>query len=240
MNEHMRVGHEYPTIRQALAYSFGLDSPGLRRRLRDRRPRRVRRPRPGAARRPRAGGPRSATRRSCSGIHRPIDEILDAPGRRVTRGLDRARTTGSCAPAGASRSTPRRSGSCARPAARSPRTGSCASGTGSSSSPRRPELCAEVTLMPVARARRRRGGAVRRHHAAARADGRRRCGSSPRSARSSTGRSARPADVARLRPFDPAERVVHARRDPARPARARRPGRASSASRARRSRSPAT
>jgi chlorite dismutase len=26
MNEHIRVGHEYPTIRQALAYSFGLDS----------------------------------------------------------------------------------------------------------------------------------------------------------------------------------------------------------------------
>jgi chlorite dismutase len=26
MNEHMRVGHEYPTVRQALAYSFGLDS----------------------------------------------------------------------------------------------------------------------------------------------------------------------------------------------------------------------
>ena len=26
MNEHMRVGHEYPTIRQALAYSFGLDA----------------------------------------------------------------------------------------------------------------------------------------------------------------------------------------------------------------------
>ena len=26
MNEHMRVGHAYPTIRQALAYSFGLDS----------------------------------------------------------------------------------------------------------------------------------------------------------------------------------------------------------------------
>ena len=26
MNEHMRIGHEYPTIRQALAYSFGLDS----------------------------------------------------------------------------------------------------------------------------------------------------------------------------------------------------------------------
>jgi chlorite dismutase len=26
MNEHMRVGHDYPTIRQALAYSFGLDS----------------------------------------------------------------------------------------------------------------------------------------------------------------------------------------------------------------------
>lgn len=25
MNEHMRVGHEYPMIRQALAYSFGLD-----------------------------------------------------------------------------------------------------------------------------------------------------------------------------------------------------------------------
>jgi chlorite dismutase len=26
MNEHMRVGHEFPMIRQALAYSFGLDS----------------------------------------------------------------------------------------------------------------------------------------------------------------------------------------------------------------------
>jgi chlorite dismutase len=26
MNEHMRVGHDYPNIRQALAYSFGLDS----------------------------------------------------------------------------------------------------------------------------------------------------------------------------------------------------------------------
>jgi chlorite dismutase len=25
MNEHMRVGHEYPSVRQALAYSFGLD-----------------------------------------------------------------------------------------------------------------------------------------------------------------------------------------------------------------------
>jgi chlorite dismutase len=25
MNEHMRVGHGYPTVRQALAYSFGLD-----------------------------------------------------------------------------------------------------------------------------------------------------------------------------------------------------------------------
>jgi chlorite dismutase len=26
MNEHMRIGHEYPQVRQALAYSFGLDS----------------------------------------------------------------------------------------------------------------------------------------------------------------------------------------------------------------------
>jgi chlorite dismutase len=26
MNEHMRVGHRYPQVRQALAYSFGLDS----------------------------------------------------------------------------------------------------------------------------------------------------------------------------------------------------------------------
>ncbi len=25
MNEHMRIGHEYPMVRQALAYSFGLD-----------------------------------------------------------------------------------------------------------------------------------------------------------------------------------------------------------------------
>ena len=26
MNEHMRIGHDYPLVRQALAYSFGLDS----------------------------------------------------------------------------------------------------------------------------------------------------------------------------------------------------------------------
>jgi len=26
MNEHMRVGHDYPAIRQTLGYSFGLDS----------------------------------------------------------------------------------------------------------------------------------------------------------------------------------------------------------------------
>jgi chlorite dismutase len=26
MNEHMRIGHQYPSVRQALAYSFGLDS----------------------------------------------------------------------------------------------------------------------------------------------------------------------------------------------------------------------
>ena len=26
MNEHMRVGHDYPTVRQVLAYSFGLDA----------------------------------------------------------------------------------------------------------------------------------------------------------------------------------------------------------------------
>jgi chlorite dismutase len=25
MNEHMKIGHQYPSIRQALAYSFGLD-----------------------------------------------------------------------------------------------------------------------------------------------------------------------------------------------------------------------
>ena len=25
MNEHMKVGHQYPSVRQALAYSFGLD-----------------------------------------------------------------------------------------------------------------------------------------------------------------------------------------------------------------------
>ena len=25
MNEHMKVGHHYPQVRQALAYSFGLD-----------------------------------------------------------------------------------------------------------------------------------------------------------------------------------------------------------------------
>ena len=25
MNEHMKLGHQYPSVRQALAYSFGLD-----------------------------------------------------------------------------------------------------------------------------------------------------------------------------------------------------------------------
>jgi chlorite dismutase len=29
MNEHMRVGHGYPMIRQALAHSFSLDSQGF-------------------------------------------------------------------------------------------------------------------------------------------------------------------------------------------------------------------
>ena len=82
MNEHMRVGHEYPTIRQVLAYSFGLDRPGLRRRLRDRRPASRSATSSGPCAAPRAGARRSATRRSCSGIHRPIDEILGAAGRR--------------------------------------------------------------------------------------------------------------------------------------------------------------
>ena len=51
--------------------------------------------------------------------------------------------------------------------------------------------------MPVDELGRRRRRPLRRHHAAARADGRRRSRSSPRSARSSTTRSARAADVAR-------------------------------------------
>ena len=35
MNEHMRVGHTYPQVRQLLAYSFGPRRPGLPGRLRD-------------------------------------------------------------------------------------------------------------------------------------------------------------------------------------------------------------
>ena len=50
MNEHMKVGHQYPQVRQLLAYSFGPRRPGLRGCLRDRRPAGVRRAGPGAAR----------------------------------------------------------------------------------------------------------------------------------------------------------------------------------------------
>ena len=49
MNEHMRVGHDYPTIRQALAYSFGLDSQDFVVAYETDDLRRVRRPRPRAA-----------------------------------------------------------------------------------------------------------------------------------------------------------------------------------------------
>ena len=88
MNEHMRVGHDYPTIRQALAYSFGLDSQDfvvayetddlvafgdLVRALRA-----------------------TESRRSTVsdtpillGIHRPMDEILDAAGSRLMAGIAR-------------------------------------------------------------------------------------------------------------------------------------------------------
>ncbi len=79
MNEHMRVGHDYPMVRQALAYSFGLDSQefvvayetddlvafgDLVRALR-------------------ATDSRRATVNDTPillGIHRPIDEILDLLG----------------------------------------------------------------------------------------------------------------------------------------------------------------
>jgi chlorite dismutase len=79
MNEHMRVGHDYPTIRQALAYSFGLDSQDfvvayetddlvafgdLVRALRSTESRRS----------------TVADTPILLGVHRPIDEILDLLG----------------------------------------------------------------------------------------------------------------------------------------------------------------
>ena len=46
MNEHMKVGHDYPTVRQLLAYSFGLDDQDFVVAYETDDLRRVRRPRP--------------------------------------------------------------------------------------------------------------------------------------------------------------------------------------------------
>lgn len=89
MNEHMRVGHQYPTVRQALAYSFGLDSqdfvvayetddlPAFSDLVRDLRA--------------------TESRRSTVsdtpillGIHRPIDEILALLGASAPEPADKA------------------------------------------------------------------------------------------------------------------------------------------------------
>jgi chlorite dismutase len=79
MNEHMRVGHQYPQVRQLLAYSFGLDDqdfvvayetddlPAFSALVRDLRA---------------TDGRRSTVRDTpiLTGIHRPIREILDLLG----------------------------------------------------------------------------------------------------------------------------------------------------------------
>ena len=89
MNEHMRVGHQYPTVRQALAYSFGLDSqdfvvayetddlPAFSDLVRDLRA--------------------TESRRSTVsdtpillGIHRPLDEILALLGASAPEPADKA------------------------------------------------------------------------------------------------------------------------------------------------------
>jgi len=79
MNEHMKVGHNYPEVRQLLAYSFGLDDQdflvayetndlasfsGLVRDLRE------------------TDGRRSTVRDTpiLLGVHRPIGEILELLG----------------------------------------------------------------------------------------------------------------------------------------------------------------
>jgi chlorite dismutase len=81
MNEHMKVGHNYPGVRQLLAYSFGLDDqdflvayetddlPAFSSLVRDLRE---------------TDGRRSTVRDTpiLMGIHRPIDEILELLGAR--------------------------------------------------------------------------------------------------------------------------------------------------------------
>jgi chlorite dismutase len=81
MNEHMKVGHNYPGVRQLLAYSFGLDDqdflvayetddlPAFSSLVRDLRG---------------TDSRRSTVRDSpiLMGIHRPIDEILELLGAR--------------------------------------------------------------------------------------------------------------------------------------------------------------
>lgn len=96
MNEHMRVGREYPQVRQLLAYSFGIDDPDflvayetddlaafgeLVRALRG------------------TEGRRSTVRDTpiLACVHRPIDEILGllgAPGRSLASGTDLATAGG--------------------------------------------------------------------------------------------------------------------------------------------------
>lgn len=101
MNEHMKVGHRYPTIRQALAYSFGLDSQdfvvayetddlGLFGDL---------------VRELRATESRRATVSDTPvllGVHRPLDEILELLGA-PARGVARAATVASIAGNGQAR-----------------------------------------------------------------------------------------------------------------------------------------
>ena len=90
MNEHMRIGHQYPQVRQLLAYSFGLDDqdfvvayetddlPAFSALVRDLRA---------------TDGRRSTVRDTpiLTGIHRPIREILELLGAETTTAPTRAR-----------------------------------------------------------------------------------------------------------------------------------------------------
>ena len=101
MNEHMRIGHGYPQVRQLLAYSFGLDDqdfvvayetddlPAFSALVRDLRA---------------TEGRRSTVRDTpiLTAVHRPVREILDMLGAKAAgvaaltgAGTDRAPGTGS-------------------------------------------------------------------------------------------------------------------------------------------------
>ena len=132
MNEHMRVGHRIRPVRQAAGLFVRARRPGLRGRLRDRRPRRVRR----LVRDLRGTETRRSTVRDTPlllGVHRPLPELLGCSsavsGRRMTaRGPRGARASPRA------RRASSRAGSTA-PSARSARSGGRRSSSDAATAP---------------------------------------------------------------------------------------------------------